>query len=100
VVRKDHRTGEVQFRIEAVWREAALPGALGHLGFHLLARRYLRAWHRLAHLRLRARAAPGAGCRRSRGASALVHVGLPLPAPPIERMAGPQPPPGFGIVGR
>ncbi len=97
VLIKDHRTGEVHFRIEAVWREARVPGALGRLGFQLLARRYLRAWHRLAYLRLRLRL-------RARGLPALprgerlVHGGPPLPAPRVEALARHQPPAWFPIL--
>ena len=50
---KDHATGEVRFRIEARWREGQFPTWWSRVGFALLARRYQRAWHRLAYLRLR-----------------------------------------------
>ena len=50
---KDHASGEVTFTIRAAWQEGELPNAWSRLGFRLLARRYQRAWHRLAHLRLR-----------------------------------------------
>ena len=93
---KDHDTGQVQFRIEALWREGHLPRALQRAGFHLLARRYLRAWHRLAYIRLRARLAARGLPALPRG-ERLVHVGLPLPAPPVEVMAGPLPPPEIGL---
>lgn len=53
VVTKDHASGEVRFRIHAAWRRGDLPNAVFRLGFRLLARSYQRAWHRLAHLRLR-----------------------------------------------
>jgi uncharacterized protein (UPF0548 family) len=52
---KDHTSGEVTFRIEAVWRPGQFPNWWSRLGFRWLARRYQRAWHRLAHLRLRKR---------------------------------------------
>jgi uncharacterized membrane protein/uncharacterized protein (UPF0548 family) len=51
---KDHASGEVRFRIEALWREGQLPNWWSRAGFKLLAPRYQRAWHRLAYLRLRA----------------------------------------------
>jgi uncharacterized protein (UPF0548 family) len=51
---KNHATGEVRFRIEAMWRPGEFPNAWSRIGFGLVARRYQRAWHRLAHLRLRA----------------------------------------------
>jgi uncharacterized protein (UPF0548 family) len=91
VLTKNHVTGEVQFRIEALWREGQLPSALHRTGFHLLARRYLRAWHRLAYIRLRLRLESRALPALPRG-ERLVHVGLPLPAPPIEALAGSRPP--------
>lgn len=50
---KDHATGEVRFHIEARWQEGDFPNAWSALGFALVGRRYQRAWHRLAHLRLR-----------------------------------------------
>lgn len=50
---KRHGTGEVRFRIEAMWRPGQFPNAWSRLGFELLGRRRQRAWHRLAHLRLR-----------------------------------------------
>lgn len=53
LLRKDHGTGEVTFTIRAAWRPGDFPNAWSRIGFRLLARRYQRAWHRLAHLRLR-----------------------------------------------
>lgn len=50
---KDHETGEVSFRIAASWRAGEFPNLWSWAGFQLLGRRYQRAWHRLAHLRLR-----------------------------------------------
>jgi uncharacterized membrane protein/uncharacterized protein (UPF0548 family) len=53
LLRKDHRTGEVSFHIEANWREGEFPAQWTRLGFALVGRRYQRAWHRLAHAHLR-----------------------------------------------
>jgi uncharacterized membrane protein/uncharacterized protein (UPF0548 family) len=53
LVEKQHATGEVRFRIEAAWQPGQFPTWWAHLGFHVLGRRYQRAWHRLAHQRLR-----------------------------------------------
>jgi uncharacterized protein (UPF0548 family) len=92
VLAKDHATGEVQFQIEALWRGGQLPSALQRAGFQLLAGRYLRAWHRLAYIRLRARLDARGLPALPRG-ERLVHVGLPLPAPPVEALAGLLPPP-------
>ena len=50
---KNHRTGEVRFRVQAAWRKGDLPHLWLRVGFAVLAQRYQRAWHRLAHMRLR-----------------------------------------------
>ena len=50
---KEHPTGKVTFTIHAGWRGGQLPNWWSKIGFKLLAPRYQRAWHRLAHLRLR-----------------------------------------------
>lgn len=50
---KNHETGDVTFAIRAAWQHGELPNFWSRIGFRLLARRYQRAWHRLAHLRLR-----------------------------------------------
>ncbi len=51
-VEKVRDSGEVLFRIEASWRTGEFPNIVSWLGFHLVGRRYQRAWHRLAHFRL------------------------------------------------
>ncbi len=92
---KDHASGTVTFRIEATWRPGQFPNWWSRLGFHLLARRYQRAWHRLAYLRLRARL-------DARGLpplpAHLLQAGAPWPAPPIADLAGPQAPPEIAIA--
>lgn len=50
---KDRETGDIRFQIEAAWREGQFPNVWSRAGFAVLGRRYQRAWHRLAHLRLR-----------------------------------------------
>ncbi|ATB32279.1 DUF1990 family protein [Melittangium boletus] len=50
---KDHRTGELRFHIKAAWREGEFPNWWSAVGFELMGRRYQRAWHHLAHMRLR-----------------------------------------------
>jgi uncharacterized protein (UPF0548 family) len=50
---KDHRTGEISFRIEASFRLGDFPAWWARAGFELVGRRYQRAWHRLAHAHLR-----------------------------------------------
>lgn len=52
-LRKEHATGEVRFRLQAAWSTGDFPNGWSHFGFLVLAPRYQRAWHRLAHLRLR-----------------------------------------------
>lgn len=53
IITKQHATGDVLFRIHAAWKRGQLPNWWSRVGFLLLARRYQRAWHRLAHLRMR-----------------------------------------------
>lgn len=62
-----HSSGEVLFQIEARWRPGEFPNAWMRIGFDWVARRYQRAWHRIAYARL----------RRLLGAGALP----PLPSP-------------------
>jgi uncharacterized protein (UPF0548 family) len=50
---KDRQTGDIRFQIEAAWREGDFPNLWSEVGFALVGRRYQRAWHRLAHLRMR-----------------------------------------------
>jgi uncharacterized protein (UPF0548 family) len=98
VLTKDHQTGEVQLRIEALWCEGQLGNGMHRLGFQLIARRYLRAWHRLAYIRLRTRLNARGLPALPRG-ERLVHVGLPLPASPyIEALTGLRPPPEIGLL--
>jgi uncharacterized membrane protein/uncharacterized protein (UPF0548 family) len=52
LVAKNHATGEVTFTVRAAWQHGELPNVWSRIGFRLLVRRYQRAWHRLAHLRL------------------------------------------------
>lgn len=53
LLEKDHASGEISFHIEADWRGGEFPNWWSAAGFHLLGRRYQRAWHRLAHQHLR-----------------------------------------------
>ncbi|MBX5484589.1 MAG: DUF1990 family protein [Myxococcaceae bacterium] len=52
-VLEDRQTGVVRFSIEARWRAGDFPGLWAWAGFELMGRRYQRAWHRLAHQRMR-----------------------------------------------
>lgn len=80
-LRKHPRTGDIRFHIDAAWGHGHFPGAWARLGFNLLGRRYQRAWHRLAHARLRRFASevpvPGAP-------GPLHHSGSPLPLGPVQ----------------
>jgi uncharacterized protein (UPF0548 family) len=93
---KDHASGEVRFRIEALWREGRFPNWWSRSGFRLLGRRYQRAWHRLAYLRLRTHLQARGLPALPRG-DRLLHEGLPMPAPPIEALAGARPPADIAI---
>ncbi|HEX7119887.1 MAG TPA: DUF1990 family protein [Longimicrobiales bacterium] len=83
---KDHETGKTWFRIQATWRPGQLPNWWSRLGFHLLVRRYQRAWHRLAYLRLR-EIVGATGLPPVPRGPRLLHAGPKLPAPAIWTMA-------------
>ncbi|HEY0839311.1 MAG TPA: DUF1990 family protein [Vulgatibacter sp.] len=83
LLEKDHANGEVRFRIEAAWRDGDFPAAWAHLGFRIVGRRYQRAWHRLAHLRLR-RLAAGLDVHDLPGGGALSHEGHRIPFEPVQ----------------
>jgi uncharacterized protein (UPF0548 family)/uncharacterized membrane protein len=94
LLEKDHATGHVRFRIEAAWRPGDFPTRWSRVGFHLVGRRYQRAWHRLAHLRLR-RVAAGLDPGDTVGPDHLVHEGPPMPSEPVQFFAQP----GLGRLG-
>ncbi|MGH9310284.1 MAG: DUF1990 family protein [Vicinamibacterales bacterium] len=96
VVAKNHATGDVTFRIHAGWKRGELPNWWSRIGFNLLARRYQRAWHRLAHLRLRAMLGSAALPPLPRGAR-LVHTGPPFPVPAVQAIATGGPPAVIGM---
>ncbi len=54
VLTKEHASGEIRFAIRARWRSGDFPNWWSRLGFHLIAPRYQRTWHRRAHARLQA----------------------------------------------
>jgi uncharacterized protein (UPF0548 family) len=93
---KDHDTGSVDFRIRATWRPGQFPNWWSRLGFEWLARRYQRAWHRLAYVRLRAALGEDdlAPLPRRRE---LLREGRPLPKPSITSVASPIPPSGLVV---
>jgi hypothetical protein len=86
LLEKDHATGWVYFRIEAAWLPGEFPNGWSRLGFHLLGRRYQRAWHRLAHLRLR-RVAAGLAPGTPAGPDHVEHGGPPIPTEPVQFFA-------------
>ncbi|HLV60521.1 MAG TPA: DUF1990 family protein [Fredinandcohnia sp.] len=94
---KDHASGAVRFRLQAAWRPGDFPNAWSHAGFLLLARHYQRAWHRLAHLRMR-RIAAGLAPHLQNG-DAILHEGAPMPAEPILLYAGRRPPRDVEVEG-
>ncbi len=83
---KHHDTGEIFFRIQAVWRPGQFPNWWSRLGFHLFALRYQRAWHRLAYLRLR-NIIGSEGLERLPVPGKLLQVGPELPGPGIWEMS-------------
>jgi len=84
---KDHATGEIWFRIQATWREGELPNWWSRIGFRLLVRRYQRAWHRLAYVRLREILGAGAGLAPIPRGRRLIHAGLELAHPGVWTMS-------------
>ncbi len=65
IVRKDHASGEIRFRIQASWRPGRFPNAWSRVGFFLLARHYRSLWHRHARKRLQAIGSGGVALRAS-----------------------------------
>jgi uncharacterized protein (UPF0548 family) len=78
---KEHKTGDVVFRIQAAWREGDLPNWWTRVGFHTFSRPYQRAWHRLAYVRLRA-AIHSRGLPPLPRARAMMHQWQPVIGPP------------------
>lgn len=86
LLEKEHATGRIHFRIEASWLPGQFPTWWSRLGFALVGRRYQRAWHRLAHLRLR-RIAAGLVPDEIVGPDHVVHEGPPMPTEPVQFFA-------------
>ncbi len=86
LLEKDHGSGWIRLRIEASWLPGDFPNRWSRLGFHLTGRRYQRAWHRLAHLRLR-RLAAGLAPGDRVGPDHVVHEGPPMPNEPVQFLA-------------
>ena len=83
LLEKDHATGHVRFRIEAAWVPGEFPNWWSRRGFDVVGRRYQRAWHRLAHLRLR-RLAAGLVPTETVGPGRVVHEESPMPTEPVQ----------------
>ena len=49
LLKKEHETGDIRFRIEAAWQPGQFPNWWSRVGFSLVAPHYQRAWHRRAH---------------------------------------------------
>ncbi|HYO53236.1 DUF1990 family protein [Archangium sp.] len=79
---KDHRGGELRFHIKAAWREGHFPNWWSRLGFALVGRRYQRAWHHLAHARLRELLRTG-HLERHPDAKELLHAHLEVERKPV-----------------
>lgn len=79
---KHHDTGNIEFQIAAAWRTGEFPNAWSYAGFQLFGRRYQRAWHRLAHLRLRH--VMKHGPLHAPEGEHLIHSGAPLPSAPVQ----------------
>lgn len=90
---KDHDSGEITFTVHAGWRGGQLPNWWSKIGFMILAPRYQRAWHRLAHLRLR-QLVGATDLDPLPHASRLVTQGPPLPVFTTVQSAASGPPPG------
>lgn len=88
---KQHASGEVSFTVHAGWRGGQLPNWWSRVGFRLLATRYQRAWHRLAHVRMRGLLGSKGLERVPRGRH-LVHSGPPLPVFTVQEVASGAPP--------
>jgi uncharacterized protein (UPF0548 family) len=88
---KEHVSGNVTFTVHAGWQRGDLPNVWSRIGFRIVAQRYQRAWHRLAHLRLRALLGSMNLEPLPRG-SRLVHSGPPLPTGPVQTTASGSPP--------
>ncbi|MFL5353082.1 DUF1990 family protein [Archangium sp.] len=80
---KDHASGELRFHIQASWREGHFPNWWSYVGFELVGRRYQRAWHHLAHARLRELLRTG-HLERHPDAEELVHAELRVGHKPVQ----------------
>lgn len=93
---KDHRTGSIDFLIQAAWRSGEFPNLWSKIGFRLLVRRYQRAWHRLAHLRLR-KLLDARGLPSLPTAGELLHEGHAIEALPLWAVTATEPVPALGV---
>lgn len=93
---KQHDRGDVSFRIQASWRPGDFPNWWSRAGFELLGRRYQRAWHRLAHLRMR-RLLASSEVLALPPSGRILHEGTPLDLVSVHSVAGRKPPGDVGF---
>lgn len=74
VLTKHHASGEIRFRIEAVWQPGQFPNWWSRMGFALLGGHYQKRWHRRAHAALAAIARGAELERESSSARHLTHA--------------------------
>src|SRR5690606_23264095 len=92
LVTKAHADGSIRLRIQASWRPGEFPNWWSRLGFALVGRRYQRAWHRLAYLRMRrllgSEPLPGLPPRRR-----ILQPAAALDLAPVQTLGGSEPRP-------
>lgn len=92
LVSKQHGDGSVRLRIQASWRAGEFPNWWSRVGFSMVGRRYQRAWHRLAYLRMRRLLSSGPLPELPPRHRILVEAAA-LQLAPVQSLAGAQPRP-------
>ena len=87
LVTKDHRTGEVRFKIEAHWQTGQFPNWWSRVGFRLVGERFRERWRRRAVARLRRSATQPAEQPLAGAATGLNGQGRRLPGLPSDALA-------------
>lgn len=75
LVRKDQKTGEIEFSIEARWKEGEFPNFWSRIGFDLVGRRMQKRWHRHAHRRMTILSSQPMEVLERQGRGGLAHEG-------------------------
>jgi len=96
VLTKHHPSGDVVFRIEARWRPGDFPNWWSRVGFRVVGRRYQRAWHRLAYLRLR-RLLRSGPLPPLPPPGRILHEGIPMPVGTVHAVSGTAPLPDIAV---